>query len=360
MSNIANNTILLISYYFPPFDSVGVKRMEYWNSELQKSGLNTLVFTAIPQKNKNQSVEYIQPVSKSKLLNFIIKDEGLKWIKPLKKNLEKYASDDFSAIIISGGPFLHMLIGKYIKTHFNTKLILDFRDPFYANPRFGTNRFKDSVKRYFQKRFLKYADKVITVNKYCAKLINYNQITLIDNGFDERITDLILQEKIISKGKLSICAVGRIDESMNLKPFLKILKKRESALIFHYAGAHSLPKNNTIVHHGKLSYSDTLKLIKSTNICVIFTTGYEFESTTKIFDFLAFNKNILIITQGKIKSGALYELTKDYPNVFWSVNDTVEIDSVINKILNHSSIPYDSEVYSRKNGLKKLIKLLEV
>lgn len=99
----------------------------------------------------------------------------------------------------------------------------------------------------------------------------------------------------------------------------------------------------------------------SFDVCTIFTSGHLFESTTKIFDYIALNKIILVITDGEIKTGQIHNITKDYPYVYWAKNDLNEIEEILIKIKNEysnmSEIKFDGYPLSREYGLKQLIRL---
>ena len=343
-----------ISYYFTPFEGVGAKRVAYWMKNISKIDKNIKcdVITAIEQKDFSENIVYVENNCTS-FLSRIIKDEGATWNKCLKEYFTNIDLDTYDIVLISGGPFMHFGIAKYIKQNSNAKVILDFRDPFYANPRFKSSFIKDSIKKYFQNQFLKYADLVITVNKYCADLIDFKNIRLIDNGFDENITINNLQCKS-DDNFVNLIAIGRIDNDFNLKNLFEVLKQNNSWK-FNYVGNHIFDERTIVNDLGMKNYENTLACVNESDIAVLFTGGQEFESTTKIFDYLALNKKILIITEGNIKSGALHDITSKYPNIQWSENNKHDIKLNIKTLMNSKLVKFDTSIYSRKNGLEKLV-----
>ncbi len=353
--------ILFISYFFPPFDSVGVKRIAYWHKNISNYGLESMVFTAIKQNEKSKNIVYVEPEDNNNLLSYFIKDKGVNWINPLKSKLKEFEQNDFDFVIISGGPFMQMLITKYLKTHFKTKIILDFRDPFYANPRFPSNRIKDLIKLFFQTKFLKYSDVVITVNSECASLIKHTNIRIIDNGYDETILNKIENHNTtIPNSNFTAIATGKIYEDFNINPFFKALNKRRQ-ILFEYIGNHQFKQNKELYNHGGfLQYESALRYINKADFCVLFTGGMPFESSTKIFDYLGLNKTILIITEGNPKTGSLHQITKNYPNIFWSRNNENDILKAFDTIIYHENIKVDTSVYSRAEGLKILTQILSL
>ena len=353
--------ILFISYYFPPYNSVGVKRIAYWFDNIHQYNIVPLVFTAIPQEKNREDILHVEPKKSKNPLAFLIKDEGVNWIKALKQQLVNYKENEFDFILISGGPFMQMLITKYLKQNFKAKIILDFRDPFYANPRFNSSFLKDKVKYYFQKQFLKYADIVITVNEQCKKLISHSSIHLIDNGFDENI--LLNQAKGYEHkptDNLQICATGRVYDDVNIDPFFEIIDS-DKRLSFSYIGNQRFAKyENLYLHCGFLPYNQAIDFIMKSDLCILFTGGLAFESSTKIFDYLGLNKIILIITEGVPKTGTLQQITQAYPNVFWAQNEFSAIRLAIDKISEHEIVMVDTSEFSRAKGLEKLVKILSL
>lgn len=351
--------ILFISYFFPPFDSVGVKRIAYWFNNITKYDFEATVFTAIEQTDENDKIIYVKPHKSKSLTSIFTEDKGIDWIEPLKAKLSNYKSSSFDFILISGGPFLQMLITKFLKNNFTAKIILDFRDPFYANPRFQKSKIKDSIKLYLQNKFLKYTDLVTTVNTECAKFIQHNNIQIIDNGFDESILNKV-EEQLTKDTNSNVTAVatGKVYDDFNINEFFNAIKK-DTQINFDYIGAQEFKKYSELYNHGGLlPYKEALQFINNSDVCVLFTGGKTFESSTKIFDYLGLNKTIIIITEGKPKTGNLHQITKEYPNVFWSENNVSDILNAFAIVKTHKNIKVDTSKYARSEGLKVLIQIL--
>ena len=153
---IQKNHVLIIAFSFYPDKSVAALRPKYWAESLINEGKRVSVFTnaKINPTNtgvlKEIAVKQIELAPKKTFS--LIADQGDRWGNPLLNELSKYDVNDFTSIIITGGPFMHMLIGKQLKSRFNAQLIIDFRDPFAINPRFNDSWFKISIKKIFEKR----------------------------------------------------------------------------------------------------------------------------------------------------------------------------------------------------------------
>lgn len=345
--------ILIISYFTPPLETVGVKRISYWYEELLKEGNEVKVLTGTKQDSKLSNIIYLQNTASS-LLSLFIKDEGLTWKKKLKEYLQTEDLSSYNTILFTGGPFLHFNIAKIIKRKTKARIIFDFRDPFYKNPRFNSSKFIDLVKLKIQNDFLKHADTIITVNKECAKNIEHKNIKIIPNGYDERVQKSIkVSNNIKSK---SLIAIGKIYNDIQPDNFLSAISELKE-ISFKYAGNFDF-NSSRVNNLGKLSYKKTLLEIQTSELCILFTGGKPFESTTKIYDYLGLNKKILIITNGILKSGTLEEITKDYPNVYWSKNNTNDIRKNINIALTDKLTPFDPGLFSRRNQFQKLLNLI--
>lgn len=355
--------ILFISYYFDPFPGVGAKRVSYWADEISKYGIKPTVITAIEQNEKKEyPVHYIPNTHRKRFLSKFIKDEGYSWELDLIDFINKSDLPNFDYVLISGGPFMHMGITQYLKKQLlGIKVILDFRDPFGHNPRFNESIIKRKLKQHFETKFIKNSDEVIVVNEFCKNLVKQNNnVKIIENGFDERLLPEINNASINSK--VIFVYAGKLYTDRSPITFCKIISSNHD-LAFKYIGPDiknldSITSEN-IIYEGVLTYEKTLNSINKSDIGLIFTGGKAFESTTKIFDYIALNKKILIITEGEPKTGNLHEITKNYPNVVWSKNNTDAIKKSINELKEMKAQAFDSSVFSRKKSLERLVTLLK-
>jgi hypothetical protein len=355
--------ILLISYYFKPFKGVGAKRLSYWYENFP-SNYSVKVLTATKQPCDSKNIIYIEPKKSKNLIAFFIKDKGIDWVKPIKKFFKDSPMElkvDF--IIISGGPFMHFSLTRFFRKQTNSKILLDFRDPFSDNPLFNNQFIKYWIKRKFEQNFIKNATAIITVNKFCAKHIvaNNKPVYIIDNGYLD--IDKNLDKKELVKDKINLVFTGSFkSDPVNLEIFSNFLLNNRD-FFFHHVGIGYLPRQEALTenykNYGQLDYLEAIEILNSADITILFTRGYDFKSSTKIFDYIALNKKILIITEGKLKTGNLYEISKDYPNVLWARNCEVEICDTLKKLTSQKSFAFDSSKYSRKHGLEKLIKILK-
>lgn len=370
--------VLFISYFFEPYSTVGAKRVSYWAKNINRidNSIQCDVVTAIEQKNEYDyinKVYYVKNTGKGSMLKKVIKDEGITWKNDLLTFFENnFDLPKYDVVIISGGPFMHFEIGKYLKNRFGCRILLDFRDPFANNPRFGSSKIKNTIKEHFEKKFIKYADYAVTVNEYCKSILSCEdekKLKVIENGYEENIINFVLEENIKKdNNKIRLIYAGKVYNNFNISKLIDVIISDDykDRFEFKYIGTDCkifekyFNINNIFIEDAK-PYIEAMKDIKDSSVGVIFTHGDKFESTTKIFDYIGLKKSVYILTEGNTKEGNLHNITKNLKNVFWSINSEDDIrralDSMKNMDLNNSS--EDTYKFSREYGLKKLIELIK-
>lgn len=350
--------ICLISYYFRPYKGVGAFRLSYWYDRLKKDNFEVTVFSSTPAESIDDSSIIRLPIRNNK--SFLIKDKSFIWGWKCRKQIKEYLNDNKDAvIIISGGPFLHMLPLLLLRNQFkNSRWILDYRDPLANNPLNNSKSLIGKVKYFikciYEKTINSYADEIITVNEVCRNMVLSKNVHVIDNGYDERFFCTHFNKDNGDK----IVYAGKTNEFRSLDPILNVIEELPVSYTFDYIGSAQLSiTSERIVSHGICSYEKTMELLKKSAIGVVLATGCSFESTTKVFDYFAAHLKILIITRGEPKAGTLHEITKNNPNVEWAKNTQDEIRAAIMKLRR----PYQSwnyHIYSRSFGYDRLKSLI--
>ncbi len=360
--------VLLISFYFPPYPGVGAKRLAYWANAFIDTEIPCEVISSTkPDGNSKAKVIHVPQNSKGKFLAKLIKDPGLKWLEDLKSYFAKLNPDefDYTHVLISGGPFMQFGIAKVLKSKFKCKIILDYRDPFANNPRFNDSGLKKGLKLKYEKSFAKNADLIITVNPFCAELIETEgkQIEILENGYDE--TSISVNHEEVNNSTFLLTHAGSLYADRNPTNLMEVLKEDYSNDIqFVQYGSESdylTPYKNEkyYAYKGMMDYSELMQKMNDSDACVLVTKGDPFESTTKVFDYIALNKRFLIITSGEVKSGNLNEITKNYPNVIWSKNEKSEIAKSLKVLMEMDTKEFDPYPYSRAASFEKLKSILE-
>ena len=344
-----NENITFISYYFYPYKEVGAKRVTYWANNLYKySNYDVTVYTSTIQKSfvdssKNNNLKIVR--IKAPFNNPLI------WALKIIPILIKSFYTRKSIYILSGGPFGFFYLTYLIKL-FGSKVILDFRDPFAKNPLHNVSFYKRILKTLYEYLVCLPADKIITVNRYCGKIIcaSQNKISYIDNGYDDtqikKIKNTAVELKTIGyAGKLSI---GR-----NLNLFLEKLQKSRYYKNYKvkYIGNDYKKICNKykymVENFGFKDYLSTLKILNKCEITLLLYGGEKFESSTKIFDYMGLKKPIIAFANKKKGIGQVDRILKNYPHTFY-----------LSKKINFNISKVNAKKFSRKNGLKSLLKIL--
>ncbi|PKM19386.1 MAG: hypothetical protein CVV11_07050 [Gammaproteobacteria bacterium HGW-Gammaproteobacteria-15] len=370
--------VLFISYYFLPDKTVAAQRVSYWANNIKEYiDVEVDVITASDQNgaaalNIDNIVQVVN--SKAGLLGRLFKsDLGATWFYDLKSYFEKNKKK-YDVVIVTGNPFLHFFITRFLKKRMNCRIFLDFRDPFAKNERNSTKALSVKIKQkllvLFEYFFCEYADKIIVMNEGCKKLLCSRKkdiIEIIDNGYDDKVLDNANKKVAVSdNSKKTIVYLGSFAVDRNIASLLAANK----ALGFSFNLLHigktieGLDSQEGITCKGLLPYSDAVGYAKGADIGLILTSGKAFESTTKVFDYIGLELPILIITNGEVQTGNIHEVTKDYPMVWWAKNNEQSIINVLNKIIackfNHTSVNFCKTKYSRSHGLSSLVRLIDL
>lgn len=407
--------IIIFTYYFPPDNSVGVRRITYWIDFLLQKKINIILFTIsrdnVPSNYLNNEYLEIREVSfwnvKSKLKNQIA-NENLstqtkdinpgyinRFLKFIKVNvINKYLGQLFDPRFFYVIPIIiHFIKNKKIYTdvnavlstappifvHFwavifkrvtNLPIILDYRDQFSNNPMFS------SKLSYFERKLDKYlitqSDVVLVVSdpiKQYYKKFNPKKISTILNGYDERI---FTKESSLVKKKSykTFTYVGSIvHESRIPNNFLKWLDTVDFDFKFHiYGNAHILQKyinqnhskiSNNIIFKNGINYSKVPEILKNSDFNLVFeeknpTSESQFGTIpTKVFEYIAVGVPIISEMSEKVVAMELLTESKLLVHNFTDNNfNNLKIETYkANKDL--------QKKLSRENGAKKLLQIIK-
>jgi glycosyltransferase involved in cell wall biosynthesis len=375
--------VLFIAYYFEPFSGVGAKRVSYWAKNLKRIDNDIIkcdVITATPQSSEYDNIDnvfFVENTNQGLLSKLIKYDKGASWLYDLQKFVKtNIKQNGYDFVILTGGPFWHFFLINDLQK-LGIKTILDFRDPFANNPRGIRKKTLAKIIKHFilkkvENYFLSNSNVAISVNQYCLELFeNYKKyeykLKIIDNGYDEQLFINILKQENnvrLSNNTINFAYAGKLYRDRNPQVFFQCLEKY-SFFNFFYIGEKSeyIKKDNQKIYSlGLMTYEKTIEKLSAMDVCMIFTSGHSFESTTKIFDYMALKKFIFIITDGEVRTGQIHHITKDYPRIYWSKNSSKDIEEALiqiqNDLVESKEIEFDSSSYSREYGLKKLIQLI--
>ena len=369
--------ILFIAYYFSPEKTVAAQRVSYWAKNIKEHvDIEVDVITAseqcIEETSRIDNIFHV-PNSRTGLLGHLFKsDLGATWFYDLKKYFSKNKKK-YDVVVITGNPFLHFFIAKILKNTMGCKIVLDFRDPFAKNERNASTALSVKLKRkmlvLFEYFFCEFADKIIVMNEGCKKLLCSRQqeiIEIIDNGYDEKsLNNATKKITVGNNSKKTIVYLGSFAVDRNIDNLLTSNKALGFAFDILHIGKplEGLDNHKGVTCTGLVSYSDAVGYAKGADIGLILASGKAFESTTKVFDYIGLKMPILIITNGKIKTGNLFGLLNEYPLVYWAENNIISIKSALTEI-NNTTIEknmdnFNVDQYSRSEGLLKLVRVMD-
>lgn len=336
--------ILIVAYYCDPFGGVGAKRPTFLNQFFNSvDGVSSKLVGAISSDSPDidmvpdygfDAYNQIDDVDIQTLSDEGISIIGSSWIEPLRIYLDgvflnRSVAPD--AIIFSGNPFYYFKLSRYVKNRYGVMLILDYRDPFANNPlMLRSSKVKDLQKR-LESSFNRMADLVCVVNQPCLDLLESrdetNKPIVVENGYDERL----YQEKNKNPDKdgLTFVYAGSFSKFRNGENFELALKS--TSWNMNYLGSDGAfgVESSQITRFGHVQIATAAKVISSSDVGVVFATGEEFESTTKVYDYIGADLPILIVTNGAPRTGALNDLVGNLDEVYWVENDVHEIEKFL-------------------------------
>lgn len=378
-----NTSVLLISYFMPPAETVAVHRLDYWQEALPKiakskrKSLNVTVLTAI-ESYKNDSRYIVVPDrgdygvddistqalvdrAKASRVNYF----AAYWASHVRQYFDANPDVKFDSIVISGNPFFYFELGAYFKEKWDAKIILDFRDPLANNPRFVYSDAHKSFVNDLEDAYLSTADYALSVNKYCVDALRLPTPEIghvVANGYDERIIDKIKPIKLrTADNTMSFVYTGSFYADRNAEHFLACLNPKQHKLIHigrQAATDSHLDAYPAMERYGLMPYSDVIGYCRSMDAGIIFTSGAPFEQTTKIFDYIATGIDIIIVTDGEVQTGELENLTKNLEGVYWVKNNPASITKFLKRYAPSSERRKLTQQFSRRKQTERLYSLI--
>jgi len=215
----------MIAYYFPPLGGAGVQRTVRFVKYLPKFGWIPTVITVkdnryypkdesllnkIPKKVEViripgfEFLNYYNQAKKFKMHKVIsffdkitaIPDSQTFWKNNVKRKLPKLINlPSFDLVYATYGPGSNLLIGKWLKQHYNSPFIIDFRDEWANNPHIKSKiwlRIKQPIFAKLERQCIKDSDKVICLNEVMRErfLLRYqgenkDKFVIIPNSYDK-------------------------------------------------------------------------------------------------------------------------------------------------------------------------------
>ncbi|OZM57481.1 hypothetical protein CIB95_08485 [Lottiidibacillus patelloidae] len=361
--------ILIVSYFFAPYNTIGAVRVTKMVKYLERLGHEVRVISAIDQplpanltvesKEKNvirtkyfsiakyfqflfggkKSIEtkgyqlpskgWIQKVASLYKTIFHFPDGQIGWypyaLRAGKKLTKRWKPD---VIVASGGPFTSFLVAKKLAKYNSIPWVADLRDLWVDNANYNYPTIRKLLESILEKRTLTTASALITISEPLAnKLRNKfdSKIEVIMNGYDEE--DFPKQTKNSSSrtGKLQIVYTGMVYEGyQDVTPLFEVLaknKKIADEVEVHFYGRNLEFINNLRNKFGlqdyikifdPVSHSKVLEIQAQADILLLLLWNDETEKgiyTGKLYEYIGARRPILAVGNGENVAGDLIRNT---------------------------------------------------
>ena len=341
--------ILIISFFFQPFNTIGAVRVSAWVKYLQDRGYVVHVVTAKRNRNlnlsiaKNINIHYVKWPNADRLLNLSEKYPRcrLLWFLArlanrlaipsattlpeggiavwrffaLRKAKQIIKNNNIGLIYTSSGPVSSAIIGSKLAKKFNLPWIPEFRDLWAKNVYVKSNKF--NLKR--EKKVLAHSSQIVAINKMLKielEGVHGKPVKVVYNGF------VYKNELPVSKNKkLVISYLGTIipekrDPSVLFQAIGGLFKEGKISshdLIVNFYGYGStylkslIRKYNLddiIKNKGYVSFKESIEIQKNSNILLLLSWNNRLDQATpgKLFEYIGMKKPILAICYpGEIK-----------------------------------------------------------
>jgi glycosyltransferase involved in cell wall biosynthesis len=309
--------------------------------------------------------------------NFYIPDARKGW-KPfaIREALHQIKQESVDAVITTGPPHSTHLIGKELKDRTGIPWIADFRDPWT-----DIHYYRDLLPGYFahrahlklERQVLETASQTVVVSSNMKELflaksdrLNSDHIHVIMNGYNEK--DFRFDDN--PQDQFVITYTGSLTDRHNIEGFLKAIKnlisKGCAKLSVRLVGSVSpgiiqmikeFGLTEKIMLQGFVEHSKSLEYLNSSSVllmAVIDTKKNEGLVTTKLFEYLAARKSIILVGPPEGEAARLISSCECGQSFAYNDNKKMEsyLEGLYNKWTNGEKIFFGNDRYkdfSRKN-----------
>ncbi len=383
--------ILVVAFYFPPFNRVGVRRITHLVDFLRKQDVDVTVLKADNKYYGNareketfhhsfrvlgvetNHVKLPLPVTLNVFYDYFF------WNRAFKKAVARVVREEpVHAIYFTGGPFFYFTVGAYIKKKYGIPYILDFRDPWLAGHH-QKLRLTRPILFSMESKAIQSAELVFDVTPAMSAFrrrfynrLNPDRFEVFENGFDDNLVkDLKVNARPISSardlnlgiwGKFSYYSERDTDilfQAMHkLKQEAALPLARLKFLCDPQIEAYSLQKVKDLSLQDEVEfidyggYREGLQLLGSLD-CLVLNHRSPLMVGTKIYDYIYLNKPIVAFARPK---SAIADLLSGLKNAFL-VSNTSEFIQALLQIretgVRELNPQLDVYRYSRNHALEK-------
>ena len=350
--------ILIVSYFFPPYNCIGAVRVGKTASALERLGHEVRVLSAaeqplpktLPLEISEEKVTYCQykdidrwitklapkevltsrvsvaPAKTGRIKSFMVRqaykiyksvtafpDKYIGWLNPALKKGSKIL-DDFEAdlILSSASPYTSHVVARVLATKYKLPWIAELRDLWADNPYLNAG----PITRVLERWVLAPADALITVSEPLADILERKypkkMVATIMNAYDEAdfrptcsavASSEPIKYRIIYTGALY---AGRRDPTPLFSAISSCVELRESVSIEFYGSKSDFLEDlierfdlrGVVKFGGTLSRSEAIAQQSSADVLLLLTWNDPRENgilTGKLFEYIGARKPILLI-----------------------------------------------------------------
>lgn len=357
--------LLILAYDFPPYVSVGGLRPYNWLKYLREFGVEPIVITRNWNVQYGNGLDYVTGSTSTELVTEVtewgtilrtpyrpnwsnrtlLKHGEQKyrfarkarsgfseyaqflWLSGSKKELYRaadiyLASHTVDAIIATGDPYVLFHYARQLGKKYQLPWIADFRDPWSQDKRFQKNIFTKKWNAFLEYKTVKEAALIITVSplNLLHNLFPNKDVFVLPNGFDPSVA-LTVQDVPQSTKILTFSFVGTVYGWHPWKSFIRVfselLETEGVEMALHFYGVNiekeildftaDLPtKTKAAIHvFPRMPNADLLTCLAKENVMLLFNDY--FVIGTKIYDYLAINRQILFCYANDVEALVLKE-----------------------------------------------------
>ncbi|HEY5889765.1 MAG TPA: FkbM family methyltransferase, partial [Acidimicrobiia bacterium] len=378
-----DHKVLLVSYFAPPTTPVSVQRLSYWKDSLEviakgrDRAMSVSWLTATAAAAGQDSVMVVPDPGElrvgddtwgliRRLRELGLDRLGASWNEGIANFLDT-SDHRFDTVVMSGNPFYYFLMAPLFKECWGSRVVLDFRDPFAWNPRFNLSVDQRAHLMDLERQMVDACDAVVSVNEDCLRQISpqtHRTRVTVANGFNGEVVDRVLGLASTSSSTgpgVRIVYSGTVFRNLPLDPILDALPPG-GMILEHYGRDYS--HSNAIKYHpngraiGLLPYEAMVAEMANADAGLVLTTGESSTQTTKIFDYIACDLDIIVVTNGDLRTGNLHETTNGLEGVFWVRNDPNDLRTFFASYVPTESKRKQRKEFSRKVQTERLVDLI--
>ena len=379
-----DHRVLIVSYFALPTTLVSTQRLSYWHQSLEEIAaegevdlevvwLSSTANAGSLPRNKvviDRGNFLVSPEARhnlAKAVNLGVPSLGISWSDYVKEETKEW-DEQFDTVIISIGPFGYLELGDFFKQLWGARIIYDFRDPYGGDPRMI---FSKDQRTWIDKHEIdnvQRGDVVISVNEQCLKAIAPSvdiKRAIVNNGYNETIINEALNSgtqnrELSDVVKFVYC--GTIFRDRGIDEFLTAFSEDRHKLI-HFGrdqtNSKILANHEAAEQRGFITDKSVLaREMLNCDAGILRLGGEETTGTTKIFDYIGCDLDIIIITDGILESGAVHDLTNGLEGIYWVKNSPRALKQFLKTYTPTGSKRKERNAFSRRHQASILLDLI--